>query len=78
MLGVYTFPGDMYGWCRGLATLGVDMIKLCLRSVDVDVDAVDEDAVVVVVVVVALLSYSPLPREGGKWKAEALLPRECE
>lgn len=51
------------------------MIKLCLRSADVDVDAVDEDAVVVVVV--ALLSYSPLPREGGKWKAEALLPREC-
>lgn len=50
------------------------MIKLCLRSADVDVDVVDED----VVVVVALLSYSPLPREGGKWNAEALLPGKVE
>lgn len=74
ILGVYTFPGDTYGWCRGLATLGVvDMIKLCLRSAVVDVDVVD-DVVVVAVVVVVVFSYSPLPREGGKWNADVLLP----
>lgn len=49
------------------------MIKLCLRSAVVDVDVVDA-VVVVAVVVVVVFSYSPLPREGGKWNADVLLP----
>ena len=48
------------------------MTKLCLRSADVGIDVVDEGIVVVAVVVV--FSYSPLPREGGKWNADILLP----